>query len=224
MALSYPVEILHVDDEPECVDLVETYLEEENQLFNVRTALRPEEGLKILAESNIGCIVSDYDMPEMDGIEFLDAVRETYPDLPFILYTGKGSEQVAADAIAAGATDYLQKGTGTDQYTVLANRISNAVEQRRTRLAKQETERRLSRLTDHSPDVFWMFTADWEELLFVNNVYKEIYGQSQAALRSGGHKALEAVHPEDRDRVKDAMSRLSNGEQIHWSLAKRRIT
>ncbi len=51
-----------------------------------------------------------------DGIEFLEAVREGHRDLPFILYTGKGSEEVASDAISAGVTDYLQKGSGTDQY------------------------------------------------------------------------------------------------------------
>lgn len=51
-----------------------------------------------------------YDMPRQTGIEFLETVREEYPGLPFILYTGKGSEEVAADAISAGVFDYLQKG------------------------------------------------------------------------------------------------------------------
>lgn len=54
-------------------------------------------------------------------------IRQHYPDLPFILFTGRGSEEIASDAIAVGVTDYLQKGTGTDQYEVLANRIENAV-------------------------------------------------------------------------------------------------
>ncbi len=64
----------------------------------------------------------------IDGLEFLRAVRSEHPDLPFILFTGKGSEEVARDAFRVGATDYMQKDTGTDQYTVLANRITNAVE------------------------------------------------------------------------------------------------
>lgn len=68
-------------------------------------------------------------MPGQNGIEFLETDREEYPNLPFILYTGKGSEEVASDAISAGATDYLQKGSGTDQYQLLANRTPNAVGQ-----------------------------------------------------------------------------------------------
>lgn len=65
-------------------------------------------------------------MPGMNGIEFLESVRAIDEDLPFILFTGKGSEEVASEAISAGVTDYLQKQSGTDQYTILANRITNA--------------------------------------------------------------------------------------------------
>jgi DNA-binding NtrC family response regulator len=54
-------------------------------------------------------------MPGVDGLEFLASVREEYPDLPFILFTGKGSEEIASEAISRGVTDYLQKETGTDQ-------------------------------------------------------------------------------------------------------------
>lgn len=68
-------------------------------------------------------------MPGINGIEYLEAVREDYPNLPFILYTGEGSEAVASEAISAGVTEYLQKESGTSHYEVLANRIRNAVGQ-----------------------------------------------------------------------------------------------
>jgi PAS domain S-box-containing protein len=77
-------------------------------------------------------------MPNQNGIEFLRSVREIYPDLPFILFTGKGSEEVASEAISAGVSDYLQKESGTDQYTVLANRIANLVSQYRAVSAVEE--------------------------------------------------------------------------------------
>ena len=77
-------------------------------------------------------------MPRSTGLEFLKKVREQYPDLPFILYTGRESEEVASEAIRLGVTDYLQKGSKADNYELLANRVSNAVEQAR---AQQEAER-----------------------------------------------------------------------------------
>lgn len=85
------------------------------------------DGLEAFSAGKLHCIVSDYDMPGQSGLDFLTTIRETHPRIPFILYTGKGSEDVAGDAISAGVTDYLQKETGSSQYTVLANRIKNAV-------------------------------------------------------------------------------------------------
>jgi PAS domain S-box-containing protein len=121
------ISILHVDDEPDLTELTATFLERERETFDVSTAASAAEGLDRLAEEDIDCIVSDYDMPGMNGLEFLEAVREDRPDLPFVLFTGKGSEEIASEAISVGVTEYLNKGMGTDQYTVLANRIANAV-------------------------------------------------------------------------------------------------
>lgn len=100
------VRILHVDDEPDLADLAATFLEREDTRFSVDTAVNVTEGLAYLAENEVDCIISDYDMPGQNGIEFLETVRETHPDLPFILYTGKGSEEIASEAISAGVTDY----------------------------------------------------------------------------------------------------------------------
>jgi len=122
------VHVLHVDDEPDLADIATEFLHREDDRIEVETATSAADGLNILNTSEIDCVVSDYDMPGQNGIEFLRAVREEFSDLPFILFTGKGSEEVAMDAISAGVTDYLQKESGTDQYTVLANRITNVVE------------------------------------------------------------------------------------------------
>jgi PAS domain S-box-containing protein len=129
MATTESIRVLHVDDDPEFLGLTADMLEREDTPFTVETATSPAEARDRLADHEFDCIVSDYDMPVMDGIEFLSVVREEYPDLPFILFTGKGSEEVASDAISAGVTHYLQKRSGTDQYTLLSNQIQNAVQQ-----------------------------------------------------------------------------------------------
>jgi PAS domain S-box-containing protein len=123
------IRVLHVDDEPDLADLVATYLEDEDDRLVVETAHRASEGMELLDDRVFDCVISDYDMPGMDGIDFLATVREEYLDLPFILFTGKGSEEVASEAIATGVSDYLQKQAGTEQYELLANRVTNAVEQ-----------------------------------------------------------------------------------------------
>jgi CheY-like chemotaxis protein len=124
------IHVLHVDDDAAFLDLAAAFLTRHG--LAVTTAESPAAAREVLAAESIDCVVSDYDLPGEDGIEFLRAVREEYPTLPFVLFTGKGSEEVASEAISAGVTDYLQKELGTEQWRVLANRVENLVERRRS--------------------------------------------------------------------------------------------
>lgn len=178
------IRVLHVDDEPDLPDTVTAFLEREDERIDVVTAAGAAEGLSRLAEYDIDCIVSDYDMSGQNGIEFLEAVREDYPELPFILYTGKGSEEVAADAISAGVTDYLQKESGSDQYAVLVNRIANAVESYRSRQVLAERNRalrRYKRLVNSMREAACVYDADGR-FEIVNDFLAEWYGTTREAL------------------------------------------
>lgn len=126
------IRVLHVDDDQQILELTGEFLERTDDAFSVAGATTAVEGLNTLRDSNFDCIVSDYDMPQTDGLEFLELVREQYPDIPFILYTAKGSEEVASEAISAGVTEYMQKERNTEQYEVLANRIRKAVDRYRS--------------------------------------------------------------------------------------------
>lgn len=155
------IRVLHVDDESDFGALTAELLESADERLDVETASSAGEGLDCLEEEAYDCIVSDYDMPGQTGIDFLEDVRVEYPDLPFILFTGKGSEEIASEAISAGVSDYLQKEAGMDQYTLLANRISNLVRQSRAEatveaysseleLAAQYRDRLLAIISDES--------------------------------------------------------------------------
>ncbi|MFT4947720.1 MAG: PAS domain S-box-containing protein, partial [Natronomonas sp.] len=206
------IRVLHVDDEPSFADLASTFIEREYDRFTVETATSASEGLAKLAEDSFDCVVSDYDMPDRNGIQFLEAVREDHPDLPFVLFTGKGSEEIASEAISAGVTDYLQKGTGNSQYTVLTNRIANVVEQFRSRQAVKETEQRLSQLAEHTDDILFMFDGDWSELLFINSAYEDLWGGSVDELREDPDSFLDNIHPADRETVVDSMEQVVAGD------------
>lgn len=123
------ISVLHVDDDPAMVDLTATSLGRVRDDIDVSTATSGREALETIETEPVDCVVSDYDMPTMNGLDLLEAVRELDPDLPYILFTGKGSEEIASEAITAGVTDYLRKGTGTERYEILTNRVVNAVSQ-----------------------------------------------------------------------------------------------
>ncbi|WP_273837635.1 bacterio-opsin activator domain-containing protein [Halococcus sp. PRR34] len=148
-SVTEPIRVLFVDDEQRLVEVAARFLEDLQESFVVVTETSASDALDRLDHEGVpDCIVSDYRMPGLDGLEFLEAVREEHSKVPFVLSTGKGSEEVASEAISAGVTDYLRKDTGTDQYAVLANRIENAVAQRRAERALAERERRLAAQRD----------------------------------------------------------------------------
>ena len=150
------VTVLHVDDEPDFAELAGTFLERMNGDIEVVIETSVSDALSRLeCSASVDCIVSDYQMPEQNGIEFLEAVREEYPRLPFILFTGKGSEEVASDAVSAGVTDYMQKESGTDQFQILANRIEHVVDGYRFQHMCAQRGQRLDTLISNLPGIVY---------------------------------------------------------------------
>ncbi|EMA31876.1 bacterio-opsin activator domain-containing protein [Halobiforma nitratireducens] len=142
------VTVLVVDNEPGFAELVCEMLERERGAIDAEPATSPDDALERLestGEPTVDCIVSDYEMPRLTGLELLERVREDRPALPFILFTGRGSEAVASEAIDAGVTQYLRKETGDEQYAVLAKEVVNAVEQHRTEAELRANEHRYQR-------------------------------------------------------------------------------
>ena len=178
------VRVLHVEDDPDFASLTATVLERDDDAFAVETATDPEEGVALIDERSYDCVVSDYDMPGMNGIELLTEIRSEHPHLPVILFTGKGSEEIASEAIAAGVTDYLQKGMGNDQYAILANRIRNAVEGDKTRRKLKERNdelRRYKHMVNSMGEAACVYSPDGR-FEIVNEYLADWYGTTREEL------------------------------------------
>jgi PAS domain S-box-containing protein len=123
--------VLVVDDDELFAQMTADYLSQDDRL-EVSAVESADEAIEYLDEEVADCIVSDFQMPGMDGLELLSRVRALEDDLPFILFTGRGSEEIASEAIHEGVTDYLQK-RGPEQYDLLRNRIVHAVSHHRVK-------------------------------------------------------------------------------------------
>ncbi|WP_435346269.1 response regulator [Haloarchaeobius sp. HRN-SO-5] len=122
-----PISVLLVDDSPDLADSVAAVLQRDNDDLTVATTTDPIDAFSVLGEGTVDCVVSDYRMQPIDGMEFLDVVRESYPGMPFVMLTNKGSDVVEADALAAGAAAYLEKEADPAQYGRLAETIRAAI-------------------------------------------------------------------------------------------------
>ncbi|WP_435347907.1 sensor histidine kinase [Haloarchaeobius sp. HRN-SO-5] len=122
-----PVRVLHVDGDPGFGALTAQALERACDRLDVVTATTAADALARLDAGDVDCVVSSVDVPGATGVELLETVRETHPDLPFVLFT----DEAVAAAVSADVTDYVRKGTGGEQFERLARSVERAVGRRR---------------------------------------------------------------------------------------------
>lgn len=174
-----PITVLQVDDDSDFCDFIADRLRDHTDTIEIESETDPTRALRKFRSDEVAfdCVVSDYQMPGPDGLELLEAIRETDPDVPFILFTGKGNEEIASEAISAGVSDYLQKDSSGDLFVILANRIENLV-------AKYRSEHRVHQILqalERSREGISLIDQNGR-FVYVNPRYAEIVGYQQRQL------------------------------------------
>ena len=156
---------------------------EQRGLFSVDTVPSAPEALLAIAGREYDAIISDYQMPGMDGIEFLKNVRASGNTVPFIIFTGRGREEVVIQALNEGADFYLQKGgEPVSQFAELAHKIQKAVLQRRAETSIRDHERREADIINFLPDA--TFAIDTSGVVIAWNRAME----KMTGIRRGYHR------------------------------------
>ena len=127
------IRVLHVDDDPDHLTISKRMIERINPQIQIES-VKLIENAELPLES-YDCILLDYKMPAITGIELAETIRDE-SDIPIILYTGQGSEEVAEEAFEVGIDDYIRKEFEVAHYQVLAKRIRMAVERYRAKVAR----------------------------------------------------------------------------------------
>ena len=191
------VKVLYVDDEPSMLDISREFLEMEGDIV-VDTSTSVKKALEDSACRRYDVIISDYRMPDGDGIEFLKMLREKGADTPFIIFTGQGREEVVVDALNNGADFYMQKGGNPlVQFEELRNVILQLAQRSRAEKALKEREEILTLITDNMQDI--VIRADSEDIIDYISPSIEATGFTPAEVI--GRKILDFVHPDDVERV-----------------------
>ncbi len=185
------ITVLLVDDEPGLTGIAKRFLERSGEC-QVDIANSAADALVLLKKIQYDAIVSDYMMPDMDGITFLKTVRSGNPTTPFIVFTGKGREEVVIEALNNGADFYLQKGgEPAVQFTELQSKIRKGVEQRRAESELYEKNHILDAILAASP--FGIALIKDERIKWVNEAFA---GMLQYAKEDLIEKDIESLYEE----------------------------
>ncbi|ACL15563.1 hybrid sensor histidine kinase/response regulator [Methanosphaerula palustris] len=203
------IRVLYVDDEPGLLEIGKLFLERERG-FVVDTLTSARVALEQLNSERYDVIISDYQMPEMNGIQFLVEVRRRFEQIPFILFTGKGREEVVIQAINCGGDFYIQKGGEPGaQYAELANKIKQATSRKKSVDSFRENEDDYRYLIEHSNESIVVVQDDM--LRQVNHRIVERTGYSEQELLSIPFFAL--IHPDDRAMTVERFHKRMMGEE-----------
>lgn len=250
MTGSSPHSVLYIDDESALLDLGRLYLERIGD-FTVDTEIDPEMGLQRVINGSYDVVISDYQMPGMNGIELLKAIRATGCPIPFIIFTGKSREDVVIEALNEGADFYLQKGGDPkSQFAELAKKLEHAISRRRAEdelkrkneelaVAEAEMQSQLDALRateDHlreSRDLFRTFMDHSLDAVFIHDPEGRVVHVNETMLRMYRVTRKEALSFTIRDYtgpafdlndIQDKWRRAISGQDVLYTWQARRPT
>ena len=208
------ISILLVDDEVQFREVTRMFLER-GRGIRVVTATSGDQALQILKEQSFDAIISDYAMPGMNGIDFMKQVKGMGDDTPFIIFTGKGREDVVIDALNFGADLYLEKGPDPrSQFGEMMQKVRNMVSLRADIQGEKEKIGILNSVMKRFPGMIFRLSHSTDAtFLFASAGAELLTGYSARDIVSGVVEYNALISPDDLQKVTEARgSAVGNGE------------
>jgi len=195
------IRVLHVDDDPSILEISKDIMLHMNSNFEFDSACCVAEAFKKLATGHYDVVISDYEMPQKDGLQFLKELKQQKNEIPFILFTGRGREEVAIQALNLGVDRYHDKqGSPETVYGELAYSIKAVAEQGKAKKALLESEEKYRALIQQSTQGLLLSQGAIPHIVFANPAMEKITGYSVQELTSFSFQQVQGlIHPDDRD-------------------------
>lgn len=175
----------------------------------------PTEMIASLTESEWDIVMADYDVPNFSATAALDLLQRTGINLPFITLASRVDEDLAMSTIKAGAKDYLLKDDLRRLPYVVERELREGEGKRERKQLEEhlrQSEERFRQMAENIAEVFWMHNTDESGMLYISPAFEKIWGQSRQSLYEQPTKWLDAIHPDDRNRIERAIM----NHQLLW--------
>ncbi|OPY32625.1 MAG: osmolarity response regulator [Methanomassiliicoccales archaeon PtaU1.Bin124] len=208
-------QVLYVDDEEVLLDVGKTYLEMMGDIVVV-TATSVNEAMNELEKRRFDAVICDYQMPGKNGLDLLAALRNAGNDVPFILFTGKGREEVVIDALNNGADYYIKKGgEAKSQFAELMNAVDQAIIRREAEEAVEHNLTRFRAMFENIREV--LIEVDQEHrITFISPSVREMFNYEPEDLI--GADVLNFIDPDEVGIAQDSLAIAMTGKKVSTSL------
>lgn len=174
--------------------------------IEIDSILNPREAFEKIRSNYYDCLIVDFKMPTMTGIELAKQIRQ-YSNMPIILYTGQGSEEVAAEAYSVGINDYIRKELAPQHYQILAKRVRDIVEKRRI-------EHIYSNVVKDAKDAIAIVVKD--KIIFANEAFLTLLGAPENELYKSDNSRL--IKEIEKNLLEEDIQRLLSGEKSVYTI------
>ena len=220
MANDHAPNVLVIEDDPVDALLVRRLLALCNAGGIVEQRDRLAAGLERLDAGGIDLVLLDFSLPDSSGLASFRALRTGYPEVPVIVLTGLDDDELAAQAVAEGAQDYLIKRQV--DAALLGRSIRYALERHRVERALRRSEERYALAVLGANDGIWDWDLDTREI-YLSPRWKQMLGYGASELPDDAEAWFSRVAPDDRDTLRSALAAAASNGQTHVVLEHRMI-
>jgi PAS domain S-box-containing protein len=200
------IDVLYVDDDESMLEAVAMFVARSGD-FKIDTATSAKEALARMGEKHYDVVVCDYQMPAMTGIDLLSTLRNQGNNVPFIIFTGMGREDVAIDALNRGAEFYLRKSGDTRaMFADLASMITQCVMRRSAEQECIRVEHMFHMLADNTLDVVYRIRIKPDVAIeYINPVVEKFSGYRPEEWMRDETVMFKVIHPDDLPKLDEAL-------------------
>lgn len=200
--------ILLVDDNKELCISLHDVLEEKG--YSVEYLHNGKDAIALALKTRYELVITDIRLPDIPGTEVVSEISKSLPSTEFIYITGHASLETAIEAVKQEhVISYETKPLNLDH---LLSTINQIFKRRETEAKLKESEERFRELAENIPEVFWVASPDFEQILYISPTYETVWGRTCKSLYEQPKSWTDNIHPDDCEKVIKALEKHVQGK------------